>query len=155
MEKGNSKGWNYDTVSRYFFQKKGTLFYQLINPDDKGILVMPPALAVPSPNIYFKPLAEALDSAYNVVVIEPFGYGLSDTTESVRTIENINSELYEALEVLDIDTCILLVHSIAGIYGLHFLYSYLEKVNAFIAIDNTVYDEELSEAILIEQDSML
>lgn len=121
----------------------------------KEILVMLPALAVPSPNIYFMPLAEALDSAYNVVVIEPFGYGLSDTTESVRTTENINSELYEALEVLDIDTCTLLVHSIAGIYGLHFLYSYPEKVNAFIAIDNTVYDEELSEAILIEQDSML
>src|SRR5699024_2439591 len=41
----------------------------------KEILVMLPALAVPSPNIYFMPLAEALDSAYNVVVIEPFGYG--------------------------------------------------------------------------------
>ena len=101
---------------------------------DQGqeILVMLPALAVPSPNIYFKPLAEALDSAYNVVVIEPFGYGLSDTTESVRTTENISSELYEALEVLDIDTCTLLVHSIAGIYGLHFLYSYPEKVNSII-----------------------
>lgn len=121
----------------------------------KEILVMLPALAVPSPNIYFKPLAEALDSAYNVVVIEPFGYGLSDTTESVRTIENINNELYEALKVLDIDTCTLLVHSIAGIYGLHFLYSYPEKVNSIISMDNTVYTEELSEALLLEQEYML
>ena len=121
----------------------------------KKILVMLPALAVPSPNIYFKPLAEALDSVYNVVVIEPFGYGLSDTTESVRTIENINSELYEALEVLDIDTCTLLVHSIAGIYGLHFLYSYPEKVNGIIPMDNTVYAEELSEALSMEQEYML
>ena len=121
----------------------------------KEILVMLPALAVPSPNIYFKPLAEALDSAYNVVVIEPFGYGLSDTTESVRTIENINSELYEALEVLDIDTCTLLVHSIAGIYGLHFLYSYPEKVNGIISMDNTVYAEELSEALSLEQEYMV
>lgn len=121
----------------------------------KEILVMLPALAVPSPNIYFMPLAEALDSAYNVVVIEPFGYGLSDTTESVRTTENINSELYEALEVLDIDTCTLLVHSIAGVYGLSFLYSYPEKVNGIIAMDNTVYDEELSEALSMEQDYML
>lgn len=121
----------------------------------KKILVMLPALAVPSPNIYFKPLAEALDSVYNVVVIEPFGYGLSDTTESVRTIENINSELYEALEVLDIDTCTLLVHSIAGIYGLYFLYSYPEKVNGIISMDNTVYAEELSEALSMEQEYML
>ena len=50
----------------------------------KEILVMLPALAVPSPNIYFKPLAEALDSVYNVVVIEPFGYGLSDTPTPCR-----------------------------------------------------------------------
>ena len=121
----------------------------------KKMLVMLPALAVPSPNIYFKPLAEALDSAYNVVVIEPLGYGLSDATDSVRTIENINSELYDALEMLDIDTCTLLVHSIAGVYGLSFLYSYPEKVNGIIAIDNTVYAEELSEALSMEQEYML
>lgn len=131
-------------------QKSGTFADQ-----SKEILVMLPALAVPSPNIYFKPLAEALDSVYNVVVIEPFGYGLSDTTESVRTIENINSELYEALEVLDIDTCTLLVHSIAGIYGLYFLYSYPEKVNGIISMDNTIYAEELSEALSMEQEYML
>ena len=121
----------------------------------KETLVMLPALAVPSPNIYFKPLAEALSSEYNVVVIEPFGYGLSDMTESARTVENINSELYDALETLGIDTCTLLVHSISGVYGLNFLYSYPEKVNAFIAIDNTVYDEELSETLAMEQDYML
>lgn len=121
----------------------------------KETLVMLPALAVPSPNIYFKPLAEALSSAYNVVVIEPLGYGLSDITESARTVENINSELYDAFETLGIDTCTLLVHSISGVYGLNFLFSYPEKVDAFIAIDNTVYDEELSEALAMEQDYML
>ena len=121
----------------------------------KETLVMLPALAVPSPNIYFKPLAEALDSTYNVVVIEPFGYGLSDTTKTARTVENINREVYDALEVLGIDSCTLLVHSISGIYGINFVYAYPEKVNAFIAIDNTVYDEELSEALAMEQDYML
>lgn len=121
----------------------------------KETLVMLPALAVPSPNIYFKPLAEALSSVYNVVVIEPLGYGLSDMTESERTVDNINSELFDALESLGIDTCTLLVHSISGVYGLNFLYSYPEKVNAFIAIDNTVYDKELSEVLAVEQDYML
>ena len=122
---------------------------------NKETLVMLPALAVPSPNIYFKPLAEALSSAYNVVVIEPFGYGLSDMTESVRTVENINSELNKALETLGIGRCTLLVHSISGVYGLNFIYSYPEKVKAFIAIDNTVYDEDLSEAMEMEQEYML
>ena len=121
----------------------------------KETLVMLPALAVPSPNIYFKPLAEALSSVYNVVVIEPLGYGLSDMTESERTVDNINRELFDALESLGIDTCTLLTHSSAGVYGLNFLYSYPEKVNAFIAIDNTVYDKELSEVLAVEQDYML
>lgn len=121
----------------------------------KETLVMLPALAVPSPNIYFKPLAEELDTEYNVVIIEPFGYGLSDMTETARTVENINSEVYDALEVLGIETCTLLVHSISGVYGLNFVYAYPEKVNAFIAIDNTVYDKELSEALAMEQEYML
>lgn len=56
---------------------------------------------------------------------------------------------------MGIDTCTLLLHSISGVYGLNFLYSYPEKVDAFIAIDNTVYDEELSEALAMEQDYML
>ena len=120
----------------------------------KDTIVMLPALAVPSPNIYFKPLAEALDKTYNVVVIEPLGYGLSDITEEERTVENINREIYEALGVLGIDTCTLLVHSISGVYGLDFIYTYPEKVNGFIAIDNTVYDEGLSEVMQIEQEYM-
>lgn len=116
--------------------KAGTFVNQ-----SKGTLVMLSGLGVSSPYIYFKPLAEALTSEYNIVVIEPFGYGLSDTTETVRTVENINRELYDALDVLDIDTCALLVHSISGIYGLNFVYTYPEKVDAFIAIGNTAYDE--------------
>ena len=121
----------------------------------KETLVMLPALAVPSPNIYFKPLAEELDTEYNVVIVEPFGYGLSDMTETARTVENINREVYDALEVLGIDKCTLLLHSISGVYGLNFVYAYPEKVNAFVAIDNTVYDEALSEALAMEQEYML
>ena len=56
---------------------------------------------------------------------------------------------------MGIDNCTLLVHSISGVYGLNFLYTYPEKVNAFIAIDNTVYDEELSELLEMEQNYML
>lgn len=135
------------------------VLYGELNPDGntftdqgKDTIVMFPALAVPSPNIYFKPLAEALDTTYNVVIVEPFGYGLSDITEEERTVENINREIYEALSVLRIDICTLLVHSISGVYGLDFIYTYPEKVNGFIAIDNTVYDEGLSEIMQMEQE---
>lgn len=118
-------------------------------------IVMLPALGVPSPNIYMKPLAEALTTTYNVVVIEPFGYGLAEITEMERTVEHLNIELYEALERLEIDSCILLVHSFAGVYGMRFLHSYPQKVRGVIAIENTVYSESLSEGMAAEQSQML
>lgn len=121
----------------------------------KTTLVMLPALGVPSPHIYFKPLAESLKTEFNVVIVEPFGYGLSDETTAERTVSNRNREIKDALDMLEIDSCVLLVHSISGVYGLSFVHDYPEKVKGFIAIDNTVYDEGLSEALAMEQEYML
>lgn len=121
----------------------------------KTTLVMIPALAIPSPHLYFKPLAQALDTNFNVVIIEPFGYGLSDLASTARNIENINKELNKALDILDINKCVLLVHSISGVYGLNFVLENSEKVKGFISIDNTIYDEEIQEDLAMEQEYML
>jgi len=150
-----------DFVSRYITvgeQKMHVVLYgdvnetsQEFNDRNKTTLVMLPALGVPSPYIYFKPLAEQLGESFNVVIVEPLGYGLSDVTTVDRTVENIDQELNEALNALKIDKCVLLVHSISGVYGLNFVLDYPEKVEGFIAIDNTVYDKELEEALEMEQ----
>lgn len=116
---------------------------------------MMPALGVPSPHIYFKPLAQSLDESFNIVIVEPFGYGLSDVAAMDRTVDNINSELNAALDTMGIKQCVLLVHSISGVYGLNFVQNYPEKVKGFIAVDNTVYDEELAEAMEMEKKYML
>lgn len=123
--------------------------------EDKTTLVMIPGFGVPSPHLYFKPLAQALDSNFNVVIVEPFGYGLSSLIDNNRTLQNINSELNEALELLDIDKCVLLTHSMSGVYGLNFAYEYPEKVEGFIAIDNTIYDENIQAEMEMEQQYML
>ena len=91
-----------------------------------------PALGVPSPHIYFKPLAQSLDESFNIVIVEPFGYGLSDVAATDRTVDNINSELNAALDTMGIKQCVLLVHSISGVYGLNFVQNYPEKVKGFI-----------------------
>ena len=52
--------------------------------EGKTTLVMMPALGVPSPHIYFKPLAQSLDESFNIVIVEPFGYGLSDVASTNR-----------------------------------------------------------------------
>ena len=41
--------------------------------------------------------------------------------------------------IMGIEQCVLLVHSISGVYGLNFVQNYPEKVKGFIAVDNTVY----------------
>ena len=121
----------------------------------KTTLVMLPALGVPSPHLYFKPLAQSLEQDFNIVIVEPFGYGLSDLAETARTVSNINRETNAALEILGIRECVLLTHSISGVYGLEFTQTYPEKVKGFIAIDNTVYDKELADAMAMEKEYML
>lgn len=159
-----AKAQENDYASRYITvneQKMHVVLYGDVNEasqefsdQDRTTLVMLPALGVPSPHIYYKPLAEQLKDNFNVVIVEPFGYGLSDVTTVERTVENMNQELNEALTALKIDKCVLLVHSISGVYGLNFVLNYPEKVEGFIAIDNTVYDEELEEALQMEQTYM-
>lgn len=121
----------------------------------KSTLVMLPGMGVPSPNLYFKPLAQELDGNFNIVVVEPLGYGLSETALTERNVANMNSDLNEALTALGVDECILLVHSISGVYGLNFALDYPDKVKGFIAVDNTVYEDGLAEAFAMEKEYML
>lgn len=121
----------------------------------KSTLVMLPGLGVASPNLYFKPLAQELDENFNIIVVEPLGYGLSETASTQRSVANMNSDLNEALEALGVEECILLVHSISGVYGLNFALDYPDKVKGFIGVDNTVYEDGLAEAFAMEKEYML
>ena len=60
----------------------------------------------PHQRLILSRLSIELSPFYKVVVVEPFGYGLSDETEKERTTENIVNEIHEALQSLIlIDTC--------------------------------------------------
>lgn len=97
-----------------------------------------PGYGTAAPALDFKPLVDELSPFYKVVVIEPFGYGLSDVTKKERNTENIVSEIHEALQSLNIDRYILMGHSIAGIYGLDYVHKYENEVSAFVGIDSSV-----------------
>jgi len=62
-------------------------------------IVLLPGFGTAAPALDFKPLMDELTPFYKVVVIEPFGYGLSDTTDKERTTENIASEILFKLTV--------------------------------------------------------
>ncbi|MEK3947061.1 alpha/beta hydrolase [Paenibacillus sp. FSL H7-0703] len=110
----------------------------LIQGKGEETVVLLPGYGTAAPALDFKPLVEELSPFYKVVVIEPFGYGLSDLTEKERNTENIVSEIHEALQSLKIDRYILMGHSIAGIYGLDYVNKYENEVSAFVGIDSSV-----------------
>ncbi|WP_425339606.1 alpha/beta fold hydrolase [Paenibacillus etheri] len=110
----------------------------LIQGQGEETVVLLPGYGTSAPGLDFKSLIEELVPFYKVVVIEPFGYGLSDLTKKERSTENIVSEIHEALQVLNIDRYILMAHSISGIYGLDYVNKYENEVSAFVGLDSSV-----------------
>jgi len=101
-------------------------------------VVILPGFGTAAPALDFKPLIVELSPYYKVVVIEPFGYGLSDQSEKERSTANIVSEIHEALQSLHINRYILMGHSISGIYSLDYVNQYPNEVRAFIGLDSSV-----------------
>src|SRR5687767_2620324 len=64
-------------------------------------LVLLSGLGTIAPALDFAPLIREL-VAYDVIVVERFGYGFSDMSARDRTVENISTELHDALSSLDI-----------------------------------------------------
>ncbi|MDN4605172.1 alpha/beta hydrolase [Paenibacillus sp. F6_3S_P_1C] len=110
----------------------------LIQGKGEETVVLLPGYGTAAPALDFKPLINELSPFYKVVVIEPFGYGLSDVSEKERTIDNMVSEIHEALQQLNVTHYTLMGHSISGIYGLDYVNKYPNEVNAFVGIDSSV-----------------
>lgn len=101
-------------------------------------IVLLPGFGTASPVLDFAPLVSDLAEDHRVIVVEPFGYGLSDGTDTERTTENIVGEIHEALRVLQVDEYVLMGHSIAGIYAIEYAERYPDEVTAFVGIDTSV-----------------
>ncbi|MDM5277679.1 alpha/beta hydrolase [Paenibacillus silvae] len=110
----------------------------LVEGEGEETIVILPGFGTASPALDFKPLLSRLTSDYKVIVIEPFGYGLSDQTEKERSTANISSEIHEALQSLGADRYILMAHSISGLYSLDYVNRYPDEVEAFIGLDHSV-----------------
>lgn len=110
----------------------------VVKGDAAETVVLLPGFGTAAPALDFKPLVAELLPRYKVVVVEPFGYGLSDQTDKPRTTGNITSEVHEALAGLNIDRYVLMGHSIAGIYALDYANKYRAEVQAFVGIDSSV-----------------
>ena len=112
---------------------------EIFNQNKEGpVIAILPGWGCASPVLEFKPLAERLADDYTVIIIEPFGYGLSDETDQKRTVENITEELRQCMLELGYKEYYLIGHSIAGLYCLYWANTYPEEVKGFIGIDPSV-----------------
>lgn len=107
----------------------------------KDVIVIYPGAEESSPVLLFKPLAETLSKNYTVVIVEPFGYGLSDANPRERTVENASEELHEAIKKLGYDKYILMAHSYGGITTMYYMNKYPGEVEAFVGLDTTVAEQ--------------
>lgn len=110
----------------------------LVTGDGPETIVLLPGFGTAAPALDFEPLTSDLARDHRVVVVEPFGYGLSDGTDTERTTANIVTEVHDALVALGVDRYVLMGHSIAGIYGIEFAHRYPDEVTAFVGIDSSV-----------------
>ncbi len=110
----------------------------LIQGNGEETVVLLTGYGTAAPALDFKLLIDKLSPYYKIVVIEPFGYGLSDQTDKERNTDNIVSEIHEALQQLNIDRYTLMGHSIVGIYGMAYVNKYPDEVRAFAGIDTSV-----------------
>ena len=101
-------------------------------------MVLLSGLGTAAPGLDFAPLIRQL-RAYDVIVVEGSGYGYSDMTARPRTVQNITTELHDALAKIGAPQPYILVgHSIAGFYMLSYAHRYPSQVSAVVGIDPTV-----------------
>ena len=86
----------------------------------------------------FDSFIKELNDDYKILVVEPLGYGLSDVTDTKRSVENYCSELHGLISSLGYDRYTLMGHSISGMYAVYYANTYTDEVEAFIGIDASV-----------------
>lgn len=113
------------------------LSYKVSGKGDKTIVLLPGYMTA-SPIIDFKPLTDELEKNYQVVTIEPLGYGLSDDTNKKRSVEKLTEEIHKVVEAEGLKNYILMGHSIFGVYSLNYIQTYPNEVEAFVGIDSSL-----------------
>lgn len=106
--------------------------------EGKETIVWTPGYGDIAPGLSYTKMLEELTPHYRVLVVEPFGYGLSDVIDEPRTIENITEEIHEAVQQIEgVDKYILMAHSISGVYAMKYVDSYHDELTGFIGLDTS------------------
>ena len=102
-------------------------------------IVLLPGLAVPAPDLDFEPLVKELSKWATVTVVEPFGYGWSDVTDSPMLPSDIARDVHTALHAAGVKgPYVLMGHSISGLNSQAFADQYPDEVAGYVGLDPTI-----------------
>lgn len=102
---------------------------------EKSIVIIPD-FDVLVPFVEYRPLVDELSLEYDVLLIEPFGKGLSDITKNKRTIDTIIEEYHSVIRQSGVsEPYILMTSGYGSLYAQSYLDMYKEEVEAYIGID--------------------
>lgn len=91
---------------------------------------------VTSPVLEYRPLYRKLSNTYRIAVIEKPGYGMSESTGTERSVQNMVNESREALLGAGIKPpYILAAHSYSGFEAIYWANTFTEEIAAVLSID--------------------
>lgn len=99
----------------------------------------------PSSITEMKPLVHFLAEKYTVVTLDYPGSGSSDNYHSMRTLDNITSELHEVMELLGYTKYTIISLAYAGLYSLYYSNKYPDEIKAVVGIDSFVAEQTKNE----------
>lgn len=89
-----------------------------------------------SPILDFRTITDLLEDDYQVVVIEKYGYGFSDSVDTDRSLPAILDNSRAALKALGVtESVVLVAHSLSGLEALYWAQTYPHEVEAIIGLD--------------------
>ncbi len=99
-------------------------------------IVLVPGLGTASPYVDFQPLWSRLRQEQRVVVVERFGYGFSQLSNTERSIEMIAQEMKQALQNVGEQPPYTFVgHSLGGAISMAYAQMYPDEVGNIIMLD--------------------
>ena len=101
-------------------------------------IVLLPGLVTSAPVLDFEPLTQELSRWARVTVVEPFGYGWSEGSDSPMLPGDVARDVHTALHGAGVPgPYVLMGHSIAGLYSQKFIETFPGEVSGFVGLDPT------------------